>query len=334
MVLWLLGCAMAWPAMFTGTALAAVQPGCSQSGPTVTCTYTSGDNAFTVPAGVSSLHIVAVGAPGQDEGGSGYGGLGAQVSGDLAVTPKSTLYAVVGGYGGANGGGQGAICYDHVVPLGRAGAGGGASDVRAIDTDLTSRLLVAGGGGGTGCFGFQLDGATGGRISTGLGGNGGTAGAPGAPGAPGFGNSCASDPACPSTGVPEGLTPGLGGLPGTEINGGAGGAGGQAASACTSTCGQGAPGGAGSQGIGGDGGAGEAPNSCYPSDPNGYQYGGGGGGGGGLFGGGGGGGGARINCADESGGGGGGGGSSLVPPGGSLSIDTTGQPEIVISYTH
>jgi hypothetical protein len=61
---------------------------------------------------------------------------------------------------------------------------------------------------------------------------------------------------------------------------------------------------------------------------------GGGGGGGGWFGGGGGGAEAGPNFDDASSGqGGGGGGSSLVPPGGSMSLDTTGVPKIVISYT-
>ncbi|MDQ6742869.1 MAG: hypothetical protein M3Z97_08180, partial [Candidatus Dormibacteraeota bacterium] len=61
--------------------------------------------------------------------------------------------------------------------------------------------------------------------------------------------------------------------------------------------------------------------------------GGGGGGGGGLFGGGGG-GGASAGVAGSSGGGGGGGcGSSSTPPGGTNTPDTTGVPEVVLSYT-
>ena len=43
---------------------AALPSACSQSGPTVTCTYTSGSNPFTVPAGVFSIHVVAVGGRG------------------------------------------------------------------------------------------------------------------------------------------------------------------------------------------------------------------------------------------------------------------------------
>jgi uncharacterized repeat protein (TIGR01451 family) len=89
-----------------------------------------------------------------------------------------------------------------------------------------------------------------------------------------------------------------------------GGTGGNASSG-----GPGCPGADGSQGTGGAGGTG---SNCPI---------GGGGGGGGLYGGGGGGAGTG-----GSGNGGGGGGSSLVPSGGSESTDTSGTPEVVISY--
>ena len=74
---------------------AALPSACSHSGPTVTCTYTSGSNPFTVPAGVFSIHVVAVGG----RGGFGFladGGDGGVVSGDLPVKKGSTLYAAVG----------------------------------------------------------------------------------------------------------------------------------------------------------------------------------------------------------------------------------------------
>ena len=86
----------------------ALPPGCSLSGGAVVCTYSSGSNPFTVPAGVSSVHVRAVGG----RGGNG-GAVGAVVSANLQVTAGSTLYAVVGGNGqgdgvpGANGGGRG-----------------------------------------------------------------------------------------------------------------------------------------------------------------------------------------------------------------------------------
>lgn len=68
----------------------ALQAGCVQSGvSTVTCTYTSGANTFTVPSGVSSVHVEAVGGSGADAlagGIPGAGGHGARVVGDLTVS--------------------------------------------------------------------------------------------------------------------------------------------------------------------------------------------------------------------------------------------------------
>jgi hypothetical protein len=154
---------------------------------TQTFTYTGGEQTFTVPAGVLSVHVLAIGAAGgnasPNPGGTprgGAGGAAAKVSGELAVTPGELLYVEVGGRGGEgpantrgfnlspggfNGGGSG------------GGGGGGASDVRTSPraAGLSSpfddpRLVVAGGGGG---------GGTGGEISSG--GAGGPAGAGGSP---------------------------------------------------------------------------------------------------------------------------------------------------------
>src|SRR5947207_9462925 len=68
---------------------------------TATFTYTGGEQSFTVPAGVTALNIVAIGA----QGGAGASNatvlaLGAAVSGDLPVTPGQTLFIEVGGVGG------------------------------------------------------------------------------------------------------------------------------------------------------------------------------------------------------------------------------------------
>lgn len=277
---------------------------CSQTGATVTCTYTSGTNPFTVPAGVSSLHVVAIGGAG---GGASYGltgGYGARVEGDVPVTGGTTVYAVVGGNGdtfghaGANGGGMGA-----------PGTGGGASDIRTAKTDLTTRLLVAGGGGGTGDSNY---------TGTHAGGVGGDAGQPGAAGESG---------GCPSSEICE---PGGGGGGGTQSAGGAGGTAGASTGGTRDYTG--CPGNDGTLGVGGDGGIGES-NSCGPGSVIGES---GGGGGGGYYGGGGGGTGGIDNTDTgqyAAGNGGGGGGSSLVPSGGSVSIDSTAVPEIVVSYT-
>jgi Glycine rich protein len=254
---------------------AALPSACSRSGPTVTCTYTSGSNPFRVPPGVFSIHVVAVGGTGASGAGPSEGGHGARVEADLAVAPGTTLYAVVGGNGsgrapGDNGGGRGgvgglsAVCRDvgflfpelcpSDEPVG--GGGGGASDLRSSADDLSSRLLVAAGGGGGG--GNGTDGAPGG-----VGGDGG-----GGDGANGGGVVCVP---------PIGF-----------VAGGGGGLGGAAASA-----------------IGSDGfdGTYALQFGCT------FAGGGGGGGGGGLHGGGG--GGAVLG----GGGGGGGGSNLVPPGG-------------------
>ncbi len=286
--------------LLASASVAALPPGCSQSGQTVACTYTSGSNPFSVPSGVSSIHVVAVGGTGGLNPAGTDAGHGAVVISDLALPAGSTVYAVVGGNGvvgapGAGGGGQGGTAYpcsfDNPPPgcilgTGTSGGGGGASDVRTSQTDLSSRLLVAAGGGGAG------------GASGGAGGSGHGSGGVGADGAGGSGGSGA---------------------------GGAGGAGGTVPSPCQPHmgCVPGTAGSAGALGVGGAGGIGGAFGGCLCSILFGT---GGGGGGGGWFGGGGGGGGGTGS------GGGGGGGSNLVPSGGSQSIDTTVVPMVQISY--
>jgi hypothetical protein len=135
-----------------------------------TVSYTEvGEHVFTVPAGVTSIHVVAIGA----KGGGGYapGGVGARVEGDLAVTGGQNLYAAVGGAGaaaspkpntwsagGKQGGGSGGYYIDGsvaaawgTVPLSGAG-GGGFSGVfiAPINSGNWPPPLLAGGGGGAG----------------------------------------------------------------------------------------------------------------------------------------------------------------------------------------
>lgn len=134
---------------------------------TVVYAYTGDEQVFLVPAGVTELGVIAVGAAGGGSaaGGAG-GGVGAVVTGTVAVAPGSTLYVEVGrqGFdappsfsdpaaGGFNGGGRAG---DTVVYTGAGG--GGASDVRTASNSgeaiesLSSRLLVAGAGGGSAHF--------------------------------------------------------------------------------------------------------------------------------------------------------------------------------------
>ncbi len=136
---------------------------------TETFTSTGAEQSFVVPAGVTSVHVRAVGAAGETAFtdspflGAALGGAGASVAGSLPVTPGETLYVEVAA-SGFNGGGH--FGFDG------GGMGGGASDVRTLSDGsvetLESRLLVAGGGGGGG-----------GTFDEGSGGRGGDAGSPG-----------------------------------------------------------------------------------------------------------------------------------------------------------
>ena len=146
--------------LFVGSASAAGT--CTADSPAVgqtTCVFSStgGEQTFTVPAGVTSVMVSAVGAPGGSiPFVSSVAGKGAAVTATVALPAgTTTLYVEVGGVGGDpatcspqavapggfNGGGDGVGC---------AAAGGGASDVRTSSASLASRLVVAGGGGGPG----------------------------------------------------------------------------------------------------------------------------------------------------------------------------------------
>ena len=135
-----------------GSAAIALAPA-AQAATTQNFSFTGGEQTLTVPAGVSTIHVLAVGGHG-GQSSSADGGFGAVVEADLDVTPGQTLFVDVGGNGSAgtfdgpvagafNGGGQGAT---------QGAGGGGASDLRTLphtDSDaLGARLLVAGGGGG------------------------------------------------------------------------------------------------------------------------------------------------------------------------------------------
>jgi Divergent InlB B-repeat domain len=260
-----------------------------------------------VPAGVTSLSVLAFGAPGGLGGQTlsglpGHGADGARVAGVLTVTAGATLYVEVGGPGGEgktnfgfaeggaggfNGGGAGGG--GGTVTESGGGGGGGATDLRTVPcasacpgeaTSLASRLLVAAGGGGGGAAqGIGGGGAGGGASALGLDGSN-------------------AEPV-------SGGDPGFGGGGATAVGGGTAGAGGEGCGVLTAA-------GDGESGAGGSGG---------------NQGSGGGGGGGGYFGGGGGGGGCGGTFA---GGGGGGGGSSFGPVGASFSQGATGTPMVQV----
>lgn len=121
----------------------------------VTYQYTGAVQTYTVPVGVTLIKITAAGAA----GGGGYnsnrwsiGGLGGYISTLLSVVPGQVYYVYVGGMGasrdvyygishssgGYNGGGS---CSNP-----NTGEGGGGTDVRTSANDITTRVVVSGGG--------------------------------------------------------------------------------------------------------------------------------------------------------------------------------------------
>jgi len=178
----------------------------SSSGATMTCTYAgAGQDTFTVPAGVVSLNVTAVGAAG---GNGGYAlnppGVGASVQ-DTAVpvTPEQVLSVVVGGAGGGGvygvggaGGspGGGAAGGGSLDSSGSGYDGGGGGGYSGVLVSAQSPLVIAGGGGGSGGIGFgggsgdigQGGGAGGGGGMDGGGGGGGTSTTGGAGGVGGY----------------------------------------------------------------------------------------------------------------------------------------------------
>lgn len=243
--------------------------------------FTGGAQHFKVPAGVSTVKVVLVGARGGGDGnyeGRDIQALGGRVSAIIPVTPGEKFAVFVGGQGsrsrgGFNGGGNGTGAPSCCEGYG----GGGASDVRKDGDTLKDRILVAGGGGGAEAFGWPQYGGLGGKG----GGDDGGAGSNGYPG--------------------ELYHGGDGGGGGTQSGSGAGGAPGYGYGSHGSY--GGSSGSSGRLGTGGDGGRGGGTSS--------YVGGGGGGGGGGYYGGGGGGGGAGYVGGA---GGGGGGGSAYIEP--------------------
>jgi hypothetical protein len=240
-------------------------PGADSSTAT-SCTFTTaGMPTFTVPAGVHSLDVVAVGAAGGNDDLGNAGGLGASVE-DTAVPVSAgqALGVTVGGVGGTGQGQEG----------GAPGSPGGGGAGGQYPTPDTSQAAAEGGGGGG--FSGVLDPSGNPLVIGAGGGGGGGAGGPGGAGDTGAGGQ----PGSSSNGCP-----GNDHLDGGGANGSTGGQGGSG----TSGGGDGEPGGSLS---GGQGGA-DGPDGSHPTSGGGggggYAGGGGGGGGGGCAGGGGGG---------------------------------------------
>ncbi len=99
-----------------------------------TFNYTGALQTFTVPAGVTTVTIRAVGASGgRQPPPLSTGGRGASLQGDFAVTPGEQLTILVGGSSAGFGGGGGSFVWRGTGPI-----------------SLTNVLLAAGGGGGLG----------------------------------------------------------------------------------------------------------------------------------------------------------------------------------------
>ena len=296
-----------------GGSLAAVLPAAPAAAAQSAFT-TVGEHPFTVPAGVTKVHVVAIGAKG-GAGSSQYAptpvvSFGGLATADVAVSPGKVLYVEVGGAGadgasggtgGANGGGNGGSGGGP----GKGGGGGGASDVRTLPasngSSLASRLVVAAGGGGGG------EGLNPNDVTGGDGGNAGSAGSDGG-------------------GLANPTYAGHGGGAGTTSAGGS--AGGTGSCMSKPVGGDGTPGALGAGGTGGTTVANPGDFACDMA---------GGGGGAGMYGGGGGGSGTSGgSSADTKGGGGGGGGSNGFGSGTthtSSAVDTTGSPRVTISWT-
>jgi hypothetical protein len=209
---------------------------------------TPGSYTWTVPAGLTSISVVATGGGGGGGGLSGTiagyaGGSGAIVTGTLSVTPGQVLNLVVGG-GGQSGSNGPPDCCGYL--FGAAGGGGGSSNVDAsTDPQILAVYpeIIAGGGGGggvdggsgnTGGFGGDAGGA-GGAGDAGANGNLIGASGPGGGGASGgIGGAAGSSPGL-SGGNGNGGAGGQGGGNGNTVAGGSGGSGAGAGSGADNT---------------------------------------------------------------------------------------------------
>jgi hypothetical protein len=203
---------------------------------TLAFTAAGGPYGWTVPPGIDSINVIAIGGGG-GAGGSGgtyygaaNGGPGGMVSATLAVAAGQSLALAVGG--GGNGGSFTAMDF------GGAGGGGGSSSVNAGGS---SQIIAGGGGGGcsfsvTGIGGSGNGGAGGGSVAGqggagGMGGVGGADGGQGGYGGSGNGGPGSSGGTNPSNSVPggaggSGIGTGSGGVAGNMGGGGGGGYGG------------------------------------------------------------------------------------------------------------
>lgn len=131
----------------------------------LTFSYTGAVQTWTVPNGITSITVDAYGSAGERVNASkGYTSKGGRVQAVMNVTPGQVLSIYVGGKENFNGGGPRAL--NSGIWMGPRG--GDATDIRIGGTGLSNRVLVAGGGGGTG---WSISGSTDLNTNRGDGGN-------------------------------------------------------------------------------------------------------------------------------------------------------------------
>ena len=180
---------------------------------------TPGTYTFTVPAGVTSLSVVCIGAGGASgvcNSGQGGGGGALAYRNGISVTPGTTATVIVGGANGRSGsngqtGGASSFAYSGTTTT--AGGGGGGSTSIAGAGGAPSGTYTGGGSGGAGGQDGQNAGGPGGGGAGGYTGNGGD-------GAGGYGPGTAQAGSAGSGGG------GGGGGKGDSNEGGGGGGGG------------------------------------------------------------------------------------------------------------
>jgi hypothetical protein len=248
----------------------------------------SGYQTFTVPSGVTSLHLSVVGGAGADGAlvdstcSTDSSGSAGWMAGTLRVTPGEALRVWVGGGGHLSGpggtgtpdgtfagghGGQAGTGLTSTGGGGNGGGGGAASVVWAGGVDESNIVAVGGGGGGGGGEGAAV---------YECGGRGGNGGLPSSSGA--NATTAGSDSSSAGSGV-GGVSNALdfrnhsgydGGTPPEIFDGvvGFGGGGGGGGAGMKGSCGCGAGGGGGTSVDGGDGsaGGGGGGGSSYAAD--------------------------------------------------------------------
>jgi hypothetical protein len=236
---------------------------------------TPGVYTWTVPQGITSIAVVAMGGGGGGGGKYGVhpgipGGAGAIVSSTLTVSSGQVLNLVVSGGGmtGTDGPafvGGGYSC----------GAGGGGGGAASLDAGDVHQVIAGGGGGGASCMSGSGGGVAGGVV--GAGGNGSgrgsntTGGFGGAGGTGGAGGERCSTGSGTSGGNGSGGAGGAGGSNGSMIAGGAGGGGQGAGSGGDSNSGA-SGGGGGGYGGGGSGYQGTSGGAGGSVGPTGTTY--------------------------------------------------------------